>query len=125
MIKKITKKEIARRLRILNTKRLKEWSIAVRARDGNVCSYCFADKYVHAHHLFPKEIKEFKFDIDNGIALCAKHHKYDNLFAPHKNALAFVYWMTQNRSQQLRTIQTKYNNYLIENSQDIVVRGSN
>jgi len=113
---KITKKEIARRERLSNAKKLKEWSIAVRARDGNSCSYCHATKYVHAHHIFPKEIKEFRFDIDNGIALCAKHHKYSIDFSAHKNSVAFIGWMWNNRDNQFERITDKYYAWINKNA---------
>lgn len=103
--KKLTKKEIVRQERIKIRKQFKEWSIKIRDRDGNKCRICGAVKYIHAHHLIPRENKEFRFDLDNGIALCAKHHKYSLEISPHKNPIVFILWLQKNRKKQWNIIQ--------------------
>lgn len=108
--KKITKKELKRRERIDQKKRLKQWSIDVRNRDGNKCSICGVTKYIHAHHILPKEVKEFKFDIENGIAICAKHHRYSREISGHANSFTFMIWFMENRKSQYEVLLVKVKN---------------
>ena len=96
-----------RRERIDNRKKLAEWSKQVRERDGNKCVICRATKYIHAHHILPKEAKIYhflRFDINNGITLCAKHHKYSYEISPHKNPLRFILWFQVSRPKQFNKL---------------------
>ena len=53
------------------------WSKAVRARDGGKCFICESKERLAAHHILPaKTWPECKFDIDNGITLCSRHHVF-------------------------------------------------
>jgi len=53
-----------------------EWRKAVYARDNWTCQECGArGDYLHAHHVFPfAEFPEHRFDIWNGVTLCAGCH---------------------------------------------------
>jgi len=47
----------------------------VRERDG-ACVKCGSTEYLHAHHVKPKSLfPELAKDPNNGITLCAKHHR--------------------------------------------------
>lgn len=57
-------------------------SLEVRDRDGGVCQYCMrVDKYIttedlSVHHIVPIGVDPSKkFEDDNLITLCPKHHK--------------------------------------------------
>lgn len=53
------------------------WSRAVRERDGNKCFLCGSKERLSAHHILPARTwPECKFDIDDGITLCCKHHTF-------------------------------------------------
>lgn len=105
--KKITKKMI-RKLEKRNVKKqFKLWSDKVKKRDGYKCVVCGADKFIHTHHLLPREIKEFRFDIDNGITLCAKHHKYDINISAHRNSLNFIDFLLKNNCEQIENLLKK------------------
>lgn len=59
-------------------KMLERWTERVKERDGNRCRMadenCSGD--LHAHHMIPKKADPSKmYDVDNGICLCAYHHK--------------------------------------------------
>ena len=108
--RKVSKKEFKRRERIAVKKQFKDWSIVVRARDGNKCVICQATKYIHSHHILPKEAKIFhflRFDINNGISLCARHHKYSYEISPHKNPFVFITWLHANRLNQFDYLADK------------------
>ena len=85
---------------------LKQWRKEVLERDGNICQIC--DKILqhpHIHHIIPKQVKELRYDIMNGITLCYNHHKV-GVHSPHMNALWFFIWFRETKSEQF--------NYLLE-----------
>lgn len=58
--------------------KLKRWEKAVKERAGYQCEMiddkCSGD--LHAHHIIPKHLDPSKkYDITNGMCLCAAHHK--------------------------------------------------
>jgi len=84
----------------------KEWSLKVKERDNNKCVVCGDNKYINSHHIIPREIIYLRFDINNGVTLCAKHHKFGYELSAHKNSFAFILWLKKNRNKQF--------NYLIK-----------
>ncbi len=87
----------------------KEWGKAIKLRDGNKCVICGREDYLHAHHIIPRERKEFRWDIDNGISLCVSHHKYSFEISAHKNSFVFMHWLINNRIKQCMHLITKWN----------------
>ena len=74
--------------------RLKEiaaqlWSLAVRADWANKCAVCGYGK-TEAHHLIPRQHEATRYNIRNGIALCASHHQFDKDVSPHQNAAGWL-----------------------------------
>lgn len=92
MLKKLERREIK--------KQFKAWALAVKERDEKKCVICSRTTYIHAHHILPRELKLFRFEVLNGITLCANHHKFSTAISPHKNPLVFVNWFINNRTQQ-------------------------
>ena len=113
--KKKTKKQLIKESRIKLRKLDKEWSLKIRNKFGNKCVICPAERYIHAHHIIPKEIKEFRHDLDNGISLCAKHHKFNYEISAHKNPLAFFKFMSENYPEHMDRLMKKYEKYKNEN----------
>ena len=89
----------ARRERIDRRNALKLWGINVRLRDNNTCQICGSTKFLNAHHIIPKEIKELSLDIMNGETLCVKCHKF-GLFSAHKNGLWFSEFLKTKKPRQ-------------------------
>lgn len=70
---------------------LKNWSRAVRDRDGNKCFLCGSNEHLQAHHILPKHgWKEYRLDLQNGIALCAKCHSFGK-WSVHNGASLFFF----------------------------------
>lgn len=66
----------------------KEWSKAVRARDGK-CVKCGSRERLHAHHIKPwRKYSELRYDVGNGMTLCPPCHQQE-----HRNE--FPDWVTQ------------------------------
>jgi len=94
MARKITKKGLIR-------KKDCEWKDIIRERDNYTCQICGKkiNKYAHSHHIVPRQLKELRWDVNNGITLCFNHHKVGS-YSPHQNALWFSEWMMINRPTQ-------------------------
>lgn len=85
--------------RYWRTKALSLWSRLVRERDGK-CIICGANTTVDAHHLLSKEyFAQFATDINNGVSLCKRCHKY-SATAAHKNQFYFVEMINQKSHDQ-------------------------
>ncbi len=68
------------------------WSLAVRADWANKCAACGAVK-CEAHHLVPRQHEATRYNLRNGIALCAMHHQFDKDISPHQNAAGWMTWL--------------------------------
>jgi hypothetical protein len=57
----------------------KEWRDAVFIRDSYSCRKCGKKGDIQAHHIKPfAKYKNIRFDINNGITLCERHHKIEH-----------------------------------------------
>ena len=86
----------------------------IKFRDGWVCSICkkVMDRKqdLHCHHIIPRENRELRHDLMNGIALCCLHHKFSLEISPHKNAFEFFVWLEKNRPEQFWYLKEKVKN---------------
>lgn len=97
--RRVNKAKLAKRERRI---RDKAWREAVLARD-KVCVICGRDFMTNIHHIVPREVKAFRTDVGNGVALCPKHHRFSLECSPHKNSFVFMLWL-----QKFRPDQCKY-----------------
>lgn len=88
------------------TKEDREWSKKVREKDGS-CVICGSNERLNAHHLIPRQIKEFKHDLENGITLCPSHHRFSFELSAHQNPIAFIMWLEKNKPEKLKKIKEK------------------
>jgi len=51
------------------------WRLAVRTRWQGRCAMCSSDE-VECHHIVKRARTLLRWDITNGICLCAEHHKF-------------------------------------------------
>lgn len=56
---------------------------------------CLETKRLNAHHIIPREIIELRWDEDNLIVLCPRHHKFSRQLSAHKNSFAFCLFLQQ------------------------------
>ena len=89
------------------TKEDKEWAHLVKTRDGYRCVICGDNKRPNAHHLIVRENKETKFDVDNGLTLCPKHHFFCRKISAHNNPVGLFFWLELNRPHQFNYCFTK------------------
>ena len=65
--------------RLRHSKAWARWRAAVYRRDDYTCQLCHATKvYIEPHHILMKaKYPELVFNIDNGVTLCWKCHRYE------------------------------------------------
>lgn len=71
------------------------WSLAVRDDWGHKCMVCGSTK-VEAHHLVPRGHEGTRYDLNNGVCLCAHCHQYNKDLSPHQNAAGWLGWLSAN-----------------------------
>ena len=87
------------------------WKAAIRKRDVS-CQVCGKkDGRLNAHHLIPREFKDYRWNFDNGILLCVHHHTLGKLSA-HKNPLWFVMWMRKYQRAKLGWMWAKMREFV-------------
>lgn len=75
-------------------KKLNEvWAYTIKERDRWACVICGSTFKPNAHHIIPREHKDFITNMDNGITLCTNHHKFSRFISAHNNPLAFFLWL--------------------------------
>lgn len=77
-----------------------QWAIDIKNRDCWACVICGSEFKPNAHHIIPRENKEYRHDLDNGITLCTKHHKFSRIISAHNNPMAFFLWLQKYRYSQ-------------------------
>lgn len=81
------------------------WSELVKLRAGNKCEYCgTTSKQLHSHHIFSRHNKSTRWDVHNGICLCAGHHVLSAKFSAHKTPTEFTYWFERYRGRENLTL---------------------
>lgn len=107
-MKKVTKKDLLKEAKKKDLLLVSEWSKKVRASYGNKCAICGSTKYLNAHHIIPREVKEFRYDEDNGISLCSTHHKWCLEISPHRNPFVFFVWFMNTYPIKFTNLISKY-----------------
>ena len=85
------------------------WKLVIRKRANNHCEYCnvYRPKNLHTHHIIPRTCYPLRHDIENGIALCLRHH----LYYAHKDMIGFYNFIKDKRDldylESRRHSQTK------------------
>ena len=85
------------------------WRQKVKERDNYHCQVCgnqLEGKNCHAHHIIPRTMKGYRWDVNNGITLCYHHHKVGNC-SPHMNAIWFTFWLKTFKYPQFKYVTSK------------------
>ena len=75
----------------------KLWSKSVLLNYNYTCAYCGRTKetnQIHPHHIYGRRNKSTRWDINNGIALCASHHRR-NTKSAHMDPGWFMHWLRE------------------------------
>ena len=84
------------------------WSWEVKTRDNFSCIICKSKDKINAHHIIPRCNKTFRWDVDNGVSLCSKHHRFSMELSAHHNPFIFYKFLEQVRFNQLINLYDKY-----------------
>ena len=88
-------------LRVLGNRCSRLWSNKVRKLVGNKCVSCGSAKQVHAHHIEDSRLNSaLRYDLRNGVAFCAGHHKFGPESA-HKSFVFMYKYMVEHRKEDL------------------------
>ena len=72
-----------------------EWAKQIKIMGGYECAICGNTFGLNSHHLIPREIKEFRHDLKNGLCLCINHHKFSRKISAHNNPFNFILWLAK------------------------------
>lgn len=89
------------------TKEDKDWAKKVKERDGLKCVICQSSFKPNAHHIIVRENHLTKFDLENGLTLCPKHHLFCRRISAHNNPIGLLIWLEKNRPEQLEYCRKK------------------
>ena len=88
------------------------WAKLVKLRANNKCEYCgTTEKQLHSHHIYTRSRKATRWDVKNGLSLCAGHHVLSSKFSAHKTPQEFTEWLIQYKGQEeVDRLRLKSNN---------------
>ena len=75
------------------------WSRAVRDDWAWRCAVC-GNQPCEAHHLVPRQHQGTRYDLKNGVALCAHCHQFSKDISPHQNAAGWLKWLHDNQPER-------------------------
>lgn len=86
-----------------------EWAKNIKIRDNYICQICH--KYgipLNSHHLNSWDLFiEQRYDLDNGITLCVKHHEmFHHIFGKGRNTI-FQYLQFKKTYELLNVVNKK------------------
>lgn len=84
------------------------WSVAVKKKAGFKCEVCKSEIHLNSHHYISRNNRMLRWNINNGICVCAKHHIFGNE-SFHKNPEWGHFWMEENRWEDLQYIVCQMN----------------
>jgi len=94
------------------------WPTLVKA--CGYCEVCGSEYHLNAHHLINKRLLRFRWDLHNGMCLCAGHHTFGSVFrgfgpvAAHgyNDATAgFLKWFKANKPRQYEWFEANRKNH--------------
>ena len=107
--------------RYWRNKALQQWSIFVRRRD-NGCVVCGKKEDNDAHHLIAATNEATRFETNNGISACKKHHKFGTDISFHKQSVVAFLHMVLNRKWQVCWISDHIHKPVTETAEQAYLR---
>ena len=98
----------------------KIWADTIKDRDGRTCLICGSTHDLASHHLCPREHKLWLLELDNGITLCCKHHKFCRNISAHNNPFAFFLWLERYRPQLYAILRARQR-MILEKQEGIII----
>ena len=99
----------------------KLWSQIIRNRGK--CEVCgkhpSGNSYLNPHHIVGRRNYTLRWDIRNGVALCAGHHIF-NRESAHQDSEWFHDWLEENRKEDLEYLRKRRNLILKQTYEEVV-----
>ena len=88
----------------LNKKLDKAWSDAIKRRANQRCEVCGKTDTLNSHHIVGRRNLATRWDIQNGVCLCAGCHTFKTQSA-HQDPVWFTKWLEDKRSKDLKHLE--------------------
>ena len=75
------------------------WSKLVKKKAGNMCEYCYKTTGLNSHHIYSRSNRSVRWDVKNGVCLCAYHHALSSKFSAHKTPIEFILWLEDKKGK--------------------------
>lgn len=106
------KKVKKEKLSTIRNRLMKLWIARCVEIYDHKCAVCGDEVKPNAHHIVNRDISPaLRFDPNNSIALCAKHHRF-GLKSSHKNGVWFANWLFTHAPQQ--------HQYILDHTGDLI-----
>lgn len=96
-IRKTTKK---RKKNPLNAHLDALWSKAVKILGDNKCAYCGSTEGLNSHHIIGRRNFATRWNVNNGVVLCPKHHVFSSKFSAHQTPTLFSDFIQEKRGDE-------------------------
>lgn len=74
------------------------WSLLVKLLAGNKCEIKYCPKgHLNSHHIYTRKNRSVRWDVLNGVCLCAGHHMLYTEFSAHGTPVTFNAWLMKSR----------------------------
>lgn len=83
------------------------WGKIVIEKWGNKCACCETKNTLNPHHIITRSNKRLRWDIENGICLCALHHTLSSTFSAHKRPDKFIAWLEKTHNKTYNSLKIK------------------
>jgi len=75
------------------------WQKKILERDQK-CRVCGSSNGVVGHHIFSRNNMNVRWDLDNGVLLCCKHHNLSNDWSAHSTYEVFFQWLEKTMGEK-------------------------
>lgn len=81
------------------------WGACIHARHTRCAVNLGCSGHLEAHHLISRSVRATRHDPENGILLCALHHKWSPHLSPHGAPLQFAAWLQEHQPETWAWVQ--------------------
>jgi len=93
----------------LKNKADKLWGKRIHERDQS-CVVCGSEP-AQAHHIIGRKNYRLRWELDNGVLLCPKHHTFDTKFSAHQTPTLFGEWFEENYPERHQFLRDHVNEF--------------
>ena len=76
------------------------WSKAVKLLAKERCEYCGSTEHLNSHHIIGRRNFGVRWNVNNGVCLCALHHQFSSKFSAPQTPTTFSDWIQKKRGKE-------------------------